>query len=282
MEQYRNGELVFDVIDRGPADGPVVILLHGFPQTNASWAPVMDRLVAAGYRCVAPNLRGYSPGARPKGRRHYRASLLAGDVVALIDALGVDTVHLVGHDWGALVAWAVGAEAPQRLASLTAVSVPHPAAFLSAVLTSRQALASTYMGVFQLPVLPERYLLGKNRDGAPLAAALVSAGQSRAAAERDAASMTEPGRLTAALNYYRALPLTDPRAARSPITAPTLYIWSEDDVALKEKGARLCGRYVDGPYRYERMPGSHWLPDECPDTIADLLIDWFGSHPVSR
>ena len=107
MEQYRNGELVFDVIDRGPADGPVVILLHGFPQTNASWAPVMDRLVAAGYRCVAPNLRGYSPGARPKGRRHYRASLLAGDVVALIDALGVDTVHLVGHDWGALVAWLV-------------------------------------------------------------------------------------------------------------------------------------------------------------------------------
>ena len=165
MDQYSRGELVFDVIDEGPADGPVVVLLHGFPQMNTSWNAVIPRLTARGYRCLAPNQRGYSRGARPTRRRDYRVPELVEDVRALIDASGAQRVHLVGHDWGATVAWAVAAEMPERIASLTTLSVPHPAAFLKAIATSRQALASWYMYFFQLPRIPERYFLG--REGMP-------------------------------------------------------------------------------------------------------------------
>ena len=109
MDQYRRGEFVFDVIDSGPPDGPVVVLLHGFPQQNVSWEQIIPLLTAKGYRCLAPNQRGYSPRARPPRRRDYRAKELVRDVLALIDADGADRVHLVGHDWGAAVAWSVAA-----------------------------------------------------------------------------------------------------------------------------------------------------------------------------
>ena len=161
MEQFRRGDLVFDVIDAGPADGPVVVLLHGFPESNTMYQPVIERLTAQGYRCLAPLQRGYSPGARPKRRRDYRDYELAGDILTLIDTSGAQRVHLVGHDWGAAVAWYVAQRFPERLHTLTALSVPHPAAFLKAVATSRQALSSWYMLFFQLPWLPERLLLSK-------------------------------------------------------------------------------------------------------------------------
>ncbi len=114
MQQFRRGDLVFDVHDAGPADGPVVVLLHGHPQTNAAWDSVIPRLTARGYRCLAPNQRGYSLGARPRRRRDYRISELVGDVGALIDASGAQNVHLVGHDWGALVAWGFAASHQDR------------------------------------------------------------------------------------------------------------------------------------------------------------------------
>src|SRR6202000_1956864 len=136
MEQYRRNALTFDVRDAGPADGPVVVLLHGFPQRNDSWDAVIDRLTAQGYRCLAPNQRGYSPRARPSRRRDYRMSELVADVGALIAASGARRVHLVGHDWGAAVAWAAAAEMPERLATVSPVSVPHPAAVLKSFLNS--------------------------------------------------------------------------------------------------------------------------------------------------
>ncbi|MBV8965089.1 MAG: alpha/beta fold hydrolase, partial [Mycobacteriaceae bacterium] len=193
MEQYRRGELTFDVIDSGPADGPVAVLLHGFPQFNTSWNAVIDRLTAGGYRCLAPNQRGYSPGARPPRRRDYRAPELVEDVHALIDASGADRVHLVGHDWGALAAWATAAQYPDRLASLSIFSVPHPAAFLKALVTSRQGLASWYMYFFQLPWLPERLMIGRRGRASLLSRFLRIAGQSPEAAQRDAQAMVPPG-----------------------------------------------------------------------------------------
>ena len=116
MDSYRRGDLTFDVTDSGPADGEVVVLLHGFPQNRHSWRLVTPALVAAGYRVLAPDQRGYSPGARPAGRRAYVTRELVDDVVALIDAAGAERVHLVGHDWGALVAWALGLQAPRAAA----------------------------------------------------------------------------------------------------------------------------------------------------------------------
>jgi pimeloyl-ACP methyl ester carboxylesterase len=280
MDQFRRDDLAFDVRDEGPADGPVVVLLHGFPQRNDSWRAVVDRLVAAGYRCLVPNQRGYSPEARPTRRRDYRLSELVADIGALIDASGERKVHVVGHDWGAAVAWGVAAQYSDRLATVSAVSVPHPAAFLKALLTSKQALASWYMYFFQLPWLPE-FLLSR-RSGAVAMRTLQSLGQTPAAAERDTRAMLEPGALTAGLNWYRAMPLSDVRAVSGKITVPTLYVWSDDDPALLAKGAHDTGRYVTGDYRFEVMPGvSHWIPEEKPDELADLLLEWFAAHPGS-
>lgn len=280
MDQYQRDGLVFDVRDAGPADGPVVVLLHGFPQRNTSWDAVIERLTAQGYRCLAPNQRGYSPGARPQRRRDYRMPELVADVGALIDASGADRVHLVGHDWGAGVAWGVAAELPDRLATLTPVSVPHPAAFVKAIATSKQGLASWYMYFFQLPWLPERLLLA--RDGELAKTSLTRMRQTPALAERDAAAMREPGALTAGLNWYRAMPLMDPRATGRKITVPTMFVWSDDDPALLAKGAYDTERYVSGEYRFEVMSGaSHWIPEERPDELAGLLLDWFAAHPTA-
>lgn len=281
MEQFRRGDRVFDVIDAGPADGPVVVLLHGFPQHNTSWDAIIGQLTAQGFRCLAPNQRGYSPGARPPRRRDYRMTELVEDAVALIDASGAERVHLVGHDWGAAVAWGVAAEVPDRLASVSPLSVPHPGAFLRAIPTSRQGLASWYMYYYQLPRIPERRMLGRDGLGTRITESLTRSGQSAEMAARDTREMVKPGALTAALNWYRAMPLSDLRAARQKITVPTLYVWSDRDVALTAKPAYDTAKYVTGPYRFETVAGaSHWLPEERPEAIADLLLEWFAAHPV--
>ena len=275
MEQFRRDGFVFDVIDEGPADGPVVVLLHGFPELNTMWQPVIEALTAQGYRCLAPLQRGYSPGARPRRRRDYRSNELAEDIRALIDASGAQRVHVVGHDWGAGVAWFVAQEFPYRVTTLTALSVPHPAAFTKAVGTSRQALASWYMLFFQLPRLPERFILSdRMRKG------FLKSRSTPELAEAEIKAIEDPGALTAALNWYRAMPLSDPRKAGRKVTVPTMYIWSDGDFALREKTALLCGDYVVGDYRFERLDGvSHWIVEERPDTVAELLLDWFGTHP---
>jgi len=280
VEQFRHGELVFDVIDEGPADGPVVVLLHGFPQFNFSWKGVISRLTAAGYRCLAPNQRGYSPGARPRRRRDYRAPDLAKDVQALIDASGAERVHLVGHDAGATVAWVVADDVPDRLASLTTLSVPHPAAFLNAMLTSRQILASWYIFFYQLPRIPEWYF--RRHDWSGMLDFTQRLTHQRAEdAVRDARAMAESGALTYALHWYRAVPLTGMRRARHKTTVPTMFIWSDGDTAVHGKGARNTGRFVNADYRFEVLKGvSHWIPDDEPDAVADLLLDWFDTHPV--
>jgi pimeloyl-ACP methyl ester carboxylesterase len=272
--------LTFDVRDAGPADGPVVVLLHGFPQHNDSWDAVIDRLTAEGYRCLAPNQRGYSPDARPTRRRDYRMPELVADLGALIDASGAQRVHLVGHDWGAAVAWAAAAEMPERLATVSPVSVPHPGAFIKSFTNSRQGLASWYMYLFQLPRIPE-WLLTR-RNGAIISEWLRRSGQTPAAAQRDAQAISDPGALTAAINWYRAIPLSNPRATSQKVSVPTLYVWSDRDIALLPKSAHDTARYVTGEYRFEIFPGvSHWIPDEQPDKLADLLLDWFAAHPVA-
>jgi pimeloyl-ACP methyl ester carboxylesterase len=281
VHQFRRGDLVFDVIDAGPADGPVVILLHGFPQSGTSWAAVIERLTERGFRCLAPDQRGYSPGARPRSRWGYRMPELVEDVRALVDASGADTVHLVGHDWGAAVAWAVAGQYPERLASLTALSVPHPAAMVRAMATSRQGLVSWYMYLFQLPFVPEWVLLGPNgRRPVGLTKFLSASGQPAPATERDLRTMTQPGVLRGALNWYRAIPLVSPRSTDVAVATPTMYVWGDGDVAVARKTAQACRNWVTGPYRFEELLGvSHWTPDEVPDTIADLLLEHFAAYP---
>lgn len=274
MDTFTRGTLRFDVTELGPGDGVPVLLLHGFPQTAASWEPVARRLAAAGYRVLAPDQRGYSAGARPEGRRAYRVEELVDDVLALADAAGADTVHVVGHDWGAVVAWALAALYPDRVRTLTAVSVPHPAAFVRAMATSRQGVLSWYMYFFQLPAVAER-LLG--RPGG-LAAAARRAGQSPERARRDEAALAAKGglrpALTGAINWYRAMPFWEHKGLGLTVGTPTLLVWSDGDVAISRAAVDGTPRWVTGPYRLEVLSGvSHWIPDETPDRLADLVLE---------
>ncbi|MGH3764576.1 MAG: alpha/beta fold hydrolase [Pseudonocardiaceae bacterium] len=265
--QLTRGELVFDVTEAGPPDGEPVVLLHGFPQFSDSWDALVPLLTQHGYRTLAMDQRGYSAGARPRGRWAYRIPELVADVVALINARGGGPAHLVGHDWGAAVAWALTAGRPDKVRSLTALSVPHPWGFVKAMATSVQGLKSWYMYLFQLPWLPERLLHSQH------VRLLTSSGQSAERARRDAAHFPDPAAFTGPLNWYRAMTFMDPRAARKPVRRPTLFVWSDGDTAISRHAAESCERYVDAPYQFETLPGvSHWIPEAATTELAALLV----------
>ena len=273
MDSYARVGLCFDVLDAGPLDAEVVILLHGFPATRMSWDAVVPALTGAGYRVLAPDQRGYSPGAQPAGRLAYRMKELVDDVLALADAVGADRFHLVGHDWGGAVAWALAARCPQSLHTLTVVGTPHPRAFQRALLNSTQALRSSYMLFFQLPWLPERFL--SVRRGRLAARWLTWSGLTEERALGYLRTLRARGALTPALNWYRALPyalMAD--MAADTVTVPTLYVWSTGDVAFSRAAAEGTARWVSGSYRFEVLHGvSHWVPEEAPDGLARLLIE---------
>lgn len=270
MREFSHGDLVFDVDDSGPADGEAVVLLHGYPQNRTSWSAVTPLLVDAGLRVLAPDQRGYSPRARPSGRGAYRLEHLADDVLALLDAAEVDRAHVVGHDWGGFVAWALGERHPGRLRSLTSLTTPHPRAMRRAMLTGTQALRSWYVFALQLPVLPE--LAFRPRMVERSRRALVRSGLPAEAADRYLALLQQPGAATGAVNWYRAVPLSRP--LRGGVRVPALYVYATEDAFLSRKAADLTGRYVAAPYHYEVLNGeSHWLPERAPDTVAGLVIE---------
>lgn len=274
MERFTNAGLRFEVTDTPPAGGggtgEAVVLLHGFPQDRHCWDAVAPALAGAGYRVLAPDQRGYSPEARPAARRAYTVSRLAGDVLALADAVAAERFHVVGHDWGAGVAWYLAGRHPDRVSSLTALSVPHPEAFVRAMARSGQAARSWYMAAFQVPGLPELVL--SRRGGEAMRTALMGTGLGAAGATRYAARAVDRAAMRGPLNWYRALPfgLRD-RAGR--VGVPTLFLWGDRDGFVTRTAAELCGRYVDGPYRFEVLDGaSHWLPEETPERVADLIL----------
>jgi pimeloyl-ACP methyl ester carboxylesterase len=269
ITSYAHDGLTFDVLDEGPRDGEVVVLLHGWPQLNTCWSEVVLPLHAAGYRTIAPNLRGFAAGARPRGRWNYRMSKLVGDIDALIEEIG-SPVHLVGHDWGAAIAWAVAVEHPDKIRTLTAVSVPHPSAFLKAM-PKGQLKESWYMAAFNVPFVPERILGDLQR--AKLALKVKAKMPPEAFETYVNDFMGDRALRSAAFGVYRGVPFTNPRAF-GPVTVPTTYIWSNDDVALIREGAEMCGDYVTGDYRFEVIEGAtHWLPDEEPKRIAELILE---------
>lgn len=274
ITSFTRDGLVFDVRDAGPADGTPVVLLHGFPQDSGSWDAVSPLLHARGYRTIAPDQRGYSPGARPRPRHAYRPSELTQDIVELIDFTALGPVHLVGHDWGAAVAWGVAAQRPDLLRSLTSLSVPHPAALARAMFTSSQGWRSRYMLFFQLPWFPEQALT----SGKSWERSLRSTGMSAEAAARDAGLMRDRGAARGALNWYRAMMLSSPLALHAKITVPTLYVWSDGDTAIGPEGAALTPPFVTGTYTYEVLKGvSHWIPEEAPGRLEALLACHFDA-----
>ena len=276
VKEFTRGGFTFDVDDSGPADGQVFVLLHGYPENRSSWRSLTSHLTGAGYRVLAPDQRGYSPRARPLRRRDYRITELAADIVALIDASGAEKVHLVGHDWGGAVAWAVAGLYPERLHTVTSLTTPHPRAFTASMARSNQALHSWYMLFFQLPALPE---MGFSRMEKTTRQLLARSGLDAEAAERYITPLKEPGAARAAINWYRGLPLSRP--LRGKITVPALYVYATKDMFLGRKAADLTGNYIEAPYRYEVLEGAtHWLPEQNADTVASLVLEHAGKYGV--
>lgn len=260
--------LVLDVLDSGPLDGPPVVLLHGFPQRAASWAAVSTRLHEAGLRTLALDQRGYSPGARPAGVRPYGLAHLVGDAAALVAQVG-GRAHVVGHDWGANVAWALAASRPDLVVSLTALSVPHPRAFTGSLRHLDQARRSWYVAGFQVPRLPERMLAGPRG-----AAAMRASGMDDAMVATYQRDVVEAGALPYAVNWYRALRHRQRGGFGRPVRVPTTYVWSDHDTALGRHGALACADHVEADYTFRTVEGaSHWLVDQHPDVVADAVLD---------
>ena len=269
MDSFRRGDLVFDVLDSGPADGEPVVLLHGFPQDRTAFDRLSPVLHGAGLRTLAPDQRGYSPGARPAGRAAYKLRETVDDVLALLQGAGLESAHVVGHDWGGIVGWALAAWHPWRVRTLTALSVPHPAAMQQALVTSDQAGRSTYVGFFQLPAVPERVLLAGR--GTVLRRMLRQGGLPKGMVDHYVERMREPGALTAALNWYRALPLGMSRPV-GKVTVPTLHVWGADDAFLGRAATEATRQFVSGPYRLEVLDAiNHWVPELAADHVAALV-----------
>ena len=287
MDGFSRQGLRFDVADSGGAasggtDREVAVLLHGWPQDHTAWDRVTPLLVAGGLRVLAPDQRGYSPGARPPGTAAYRMGELVADVAALLDEAGVARAHLVGHDWGGSVAWAFAERHPERLASLTVLSTPHHRALACAFRHADQARRSSYMVAFQVPLVPELVLRRT------LPRVLRGSGLPEPDIQRYAARFREPGAAGAGLAWYRALrnPLRGNGSGRSGelsaarrITVPTTYLWGRGDPALGRAAAERTARWVASDYRFVELDAGHWLPETRPDDVAAAILSRAGVTP---
>ena len=267
----------FDALAMGAEGGPLVLFLHGFPQFADAWVEVMRPLTESGYWTVAVDQRGYSLGARPGEVSDYAIQQLASDVLGFADVLGAATFHLVGHDWGGLVAWYVAAKYPERLRTLSVLSTPHIDAFSKAVRSDPdQMFRSKYILLFKAPGhVAESLLLA---DGAKRLRGAYECKVPEAQVEANVRRFSEEGALTAALNWYRSLKVGG--AAVGRIAVPTLYIWGEQDHALGETAAVATAGYVDAPYRFVRLAGkSHWLLEDARDEVVGALQKHLAEHP---
>jgi pimeloyl-ACP methyl ester carboxylesterase len=260
----------------GSPDGPLVLLLHGFPQTSRCWTAELAALADRGYRAVAVDQRGYSPGARPDDSAAYAMPHLVDDVVGMVDALGGDPVHLVGHDFGGSVAWTVAGHHPDRVRTLTVASTPHPRAFVRAYQagagdSSDQNRRSGYMRAFRETPRGELEAQLLADGGAGLR--LVFAGLPDAAIDAHVRDLSEPGALVAAIDWYRAMS-AKASAAVPPCAVPTLYVWGDSDPAIGGDAAVATADHVTGPFRFEVLAGvGHWIPELAAERFTSLLLD---------
>jgi pimeloyl-ACP methyl ester carboxylesterase len=258
-------------------EGPPVILLHGFPETGHTWRHQLPALAAAGFAAWAPNLRGYPPSAIPRARADCALPHLVRDIAALARATGHPRIHLVGHDWGGIIAWAFAGAHPELLDRLVVLNAPHMEVYFEKLWRSSQFLRSGYVGLFQLPVLPESMLSAGGYRLLRQMFTLTQHGHAYGKADIDeyVKALSAPGALRAALDYYRAN--MRPGAmdlARARVRNETLVIWGERDPAL---GTFL----LDGLQRHvprlqvHRLPGAgHWVQNEAPDEVNRLLVDF--------
>ena len=271
MKSVALGDLTFAVLDEG--DGSPVVLLHGFPDSHTLWRNQTAALVDTGHRVIVPDLRGFGASAQPEGVEHYDLLTLAGDVIGIMDTLGVEKAHVVGHDWGAALAWAFAAFVPDRVDRLVALSVGHPSAFGSVGFAQREK--SWYMLLFQFEGIAEQWLSADDF-------ANMRAWARHPDMDRVVADLSRPGALTAALNWYRAnvhpRTMIEPPLVFPAIQASTMGVWSSGDFALEEAGMTRSKDYVAGPWRYERIEGAgHWMQLDAADEVSALLVDFLAA-----
>jgi pimeloyl-ACP methyl ester carboxylesterase len=280
--KLRSGGMTFEMKRAGNPRHPLVLLLHGFPQTSYSWRHQLEPLADAGYFAVAPDQRGYSAGARPQTVDAYATDALVGDALAMMDVLGHHRAHVVGHDWGGQLAWLLSAHHPERVLTLTVLSRPHPRAFLEAIRTdAAQAERSKHHRAFQDPATAARLLA----DGARRLRALFG-GEQVPAADQEAylRVLGEPAALDAAINWYRAAPTAGAHsplaAANTPtVTVPTLYVWGDADATVGRAAAEGTARWVTGDYRFEALPGiGHFITDQVGEKVTELLLAHLARH----
>lgn len=277
------GGVELQVVEEGPADGPPVILLHGFPESRLAWRRQTGPLAAAGLRVVVPDQRGYGRSGKPGRIGDYALDTLAGDVIGLADALGIGRFAVVGHDWGAILAWHLAERFPDRVERAAVLNGPHLATVRRHILGHpSQGLKSWYVGFFQLPWLPEKLLRARGFAGMRrLMEKTARPGTFTAedwALYRDA--WEQPGAATAMLNWYRALRRRSPSPAPEPIGVPMRVIWGDRDAALDpglaEAGASLCGRCEV----FHIPEATHWVQHEEPERVNRLLIDFLTRPPA--
>jgi pimeloyl-ACP methyl ester carboxylesterase len=266
-EQVEVGGLTFEVRTGGPAGGAPVLLLHGFPENATMWAGVEPVLHAAGLRTIAPDQRGYSPGARPAGVAAYSVHHVVADALGLLDAYGIGRVHVLGHDWGAVVGWNLAVRHPDRVATLTAVSVPHPAAHGAAAREDPdQQERSAYIAVFRRPDAEDLLLADGARRLRRMYAPLTDV-------DGFVRPLTGPGALTGPLNWYRAMSRADADDL-GPVTVPTTYVWGSADIAVGRTAAEGCAAHVTTDYRFVELDGvSHWVPEQEPAAVAQHALE---------
>ena len=271
--------LRFDALSAGPRDGELVLLLHGFPQMPSSWRAALNTLGAAGYRALAPAQRGYSAGASPVDVDAYRLEELCADVLAIADEQRASRFHVIGHDWGGVVAWALAADHPDRVATLTALSTPHGAAMRAALAGTQQRLRMSYIAVLRMPMIPE--MLFDAGGGMVAESALALTGLDRRAAHREVVALRKLGP-TGALNWYRALARGALRR-RPPVVVPTLHVWGDHDVAFGREATELTAEHVEGEYHLVELEGgTHWIPEQHWDDIQDLVVEHLQSNPITK
>jgi pimeloyl-ACP methyl ester carboxylesterase len=243
------GNLRFKAEARGEPNAPLVLMLHGFPQTGYAWRKQLDPLARAGYFAVAPDQRGYSAGARPLEQAEYATERLLADVLGMARSLGHERFHVVGHDWGGQLAWLLAGAHPQRILSLCALSRPHPAAFAAAFETDHaQAERSKHHRAFRNPETADLLLADDAR--------------------RLRRSMRDQNVADSAIDaYLRVL----------GINVPTMYIWGDGDSSVGRAAAEGSADYVAGPYRFEELPNvGHFVTDQAGDRVTGLLLSFLG------
>ncbi len=278
LVQVAVGEMVFDARVAGPADGETVFLLHGFPETSYEWRAELVALAQAGYRVVAPDQRGYSPGARPTDTGQYEVIHLVVDLLGIADAVGAQRFHVVGHDWGAGVGWGASIVSPSRVMSFTSISVPHPDAWKRALAdpSSCQYEASSYFDFYVTPQAVSHFL---DNDNANLWRHYPGVPASDVAVYVQALD-TVPA-MTAALNWYRAN-ISNRQftiADIGPVSVPTLLIWGEQDPFFCAEPIEATAGLISGAYRLEVVQGNHWLPEQASDQVNALILQQLRAHP---